>query len=198
MGSAKRVLRAALLGGLVGLGPLAAPFACEAPADAEISEPDRQRLAGLETSRQRGLGAALLAGSPADRQALSALFAAGQAPADPLPDGDYRCRVLKLGGLLPLTVYGYFDCTVSAGAIEKLTGSQRFSGTLTPASDGGFLYAGALHYGDEAPIAYGADAERDQVGCLYRVGGDGERYRLELPSPHFESVHDIVELVPES
>jgi len=181
---------------------LSAPFAPRpgpaAPPPAGALPLPGRKLGGPLPPPPPGLGRALLAGSPADRQALSALFAAGQAPADPLPDGDYRCRVLKLGGLLPLTVYGYFDCTVSAGAIEKLTGSQRFSGTLTPASDGGFLYAGALHYGDEAPIAYGADAERDQVGCLYRVGGDGERYRLELPSPHFESVHDIVELVPES
>ena len=59
------------------------------------------------------------------------------------------------------------------------------------------FYRGALHYGDEQPMAYDADPERNQVGCIYRVSGTGpEIYRLELPLPRFESTHDVIELVP--
>ncbi len=57
------------------------------------------------------------------------------------------------------------------------------------------FFVGALHYSDEDPIAYGNDPERDQVGCIYKLAG-AERYRLEMPSPRFESVHDVIELVP--
>jgi len=46
--------------------------------------------------------------SAADRAALSALFAPGGEALAAIPDGKYRCRTLKLGGLLPLTVYDYF------------------------------------------------------------------------------------------
>ena len=113
-----------------------------------------------------------------------------------MPAGDYRCRTIKMGGGVPLTVYGFFACEVDEAAdgyqaILKTSGSQRFSGTLTP-SAGGLFYLGALNYADEDPIAYGVNAERDQVGCLYR---SGDSYVLELPSPQFESVHDVIELV---
>ena len=40
------------------------------------------------------------------------------------------------------------------------------------------------------------EGERDQIGCLYGVAGDTPRYVLELPSPRFESVHDLIVLEP--
>ena len=102
-----------------------------------------------------------------------------------------------MGGLLPLVTYPFFDCAISADGtvIEKLTGSQRFKGDLRPA-DSGLFYWGALHYGDEEPFGYGAEPERNQVGCLFKIEGEPARYRLEMPFPRFESTHDVIELVP--
>ena len=191
-----RKIAAGLMATVLAL-PMAAPLACSVPGDAEITQYDGDRMTGFDAARTRGLGEALLSDSAEDRAIVSALFASGETPISVMPDGKYRCRTIKLGGLLPLVTYGYFDCAVSdkGTVIEKLTGSQRFKGTLSP-SDGGFFYVGALHYGDEQPIAYDSNAERNQVGCLVKVNGKPVRYRLELPFPQFESTHDVIELVP--
>lgn len=177
--------------------PASVSWACMVPDTAPIDQFDGDRMTGFDAARTRGLGEALLSDSAGDRSIVSALFAPGETPISTLPDGDYRCRTIKLGGLLPLTAYGFFDCAVSdnGATIEKLTGSHRFKGQLV-ASDGGLFYWGALHYGDEQPMAYGAEAESNQVGCLVRVSGKPVRYRLELPFPRFESTHDVIELVP--
>lgn len=187
---------AGLLAALLAV-PVVAPLACEVPAEAAIDQLDGDRMSGFEAARIRGLGEALLSDSAEERAIASALYAPGDTPITTIPDGAYQCRTIKLGGLLPLTAYGYFNCAISGDGtiIEKLTGSQRFKGDLLP-SDGGLFYWGALHYGDEEPFAYGADPERNQVGCLYKVDGKLVRYRLEMPFPLFESTHDVIELVP--
>ena len=185
------------MAGLLALQPLAAG-ACDVPDDVTVSEADSDRMFDFFRARSQGLAEALLSPSADDRALVASLFATGDRYIDAIPDGDYRCRTIKLGGLLPLTAYDYFDCTISKGGtrIEKTTGSQRFSGILRPAGQAVF-YRGALHYGDERPMAYDADPERNQVGCIYRVSGTGpEVYRLELPLPLFESTHDVIELVP--
>jgi hypothetical protein len=41
---------------------------------------------------------------------------------------------------------------------------------------------------------YGRDANRDMAGIVQRIGP--RRWRLVLPYPHFESLLDVVELVP--
>ena len=190
-------LLAITMAALVAIEPVAA-LACTMPAGVEISASDARRIEDFAQSRSQGLAEALVAESATDRALVSGLFARGDGAIDAIPDGDYRCRTIKLGGLLPLTAYGYFDCTISKGGsrIEKTTGSQRFSGILRPTGEAVF-YRGALHYGDEQPIAYDADPERNQVGCIYGVAGDGPpSYRLELPAPLFESTHDVIELVP--
>ena len=192
----RRQAAAGILTGLLAL-PVVASLACEVPAEAAIDQLDGDRMTGFETARIRGLGEALLSDSAEERAVVSALYAPGDVPISAIPDGAYRCRTIKLGGLLPLTAYGYFDCEITGDGtvIEKLTGSQRFKGDLLP-SDGSLFYWGALHYGDEGPVAYGADPERNQVGCLYKVEGKPVRYRLEMPFPLFESTHDVIELVP--
>lgn len=177
-------------------GAMGEALSCTAPAEA-LDARDTARIEDFVQSRTRGLAEAML-GPEADRETVSALYAPGIEAIETLPDGDYRCRTIKMGGISPLIVYGYFDCTVSEDAtrIDKTSGSQRFSGDLTP-SAGGLFYRGALHYGDEQPIAYGSDAERNQVGCLYQVAGKPRRYLLELPSPQFESTHDVIEMIPD-
>ena len=176
----------------------ASTLACQVPDTAPISPFDADRMTGFDVARTRGLAEALLSDNATDRALVSALFAPGETPISQVPDGAYRCRTLKLGGLLPLTAYSFFACSISDDGtrIEKLTGSQRFSGKLLPSDGGGLFYWGALHYGDETPMDYDADAERNQVGCLYKVEGKPARYRLELPFPRFESTHDVIELVP--
>ncbi|WP_417310575.1 DUF4893 domain-containing protein [Devosia sp.] len=193
----KRLIATALLLALTSTTAIAQTRSCDVGADVELSSDDEARFANFFASRSKGLAEALTADSAEDRRLVSGLMAPDRAVAEGLPDGAYRCRTIKLGGLLPLTPYGWFACTIGEGGttIEKTSGSQRFSGALYPA-DGALAYVGASHYADEAPRAYGDDPERDQIGCLYGVAGDTPRYVLELPSPHFESVHDLIVLEP--
>ncbi len=186
---------AACLASLMAL-PMIAPLACAVPEGAELSEADNTRMGAFETSRIRGLGEALLGTEANERAIVSALFATGTDPIKTIPDGNYRCRTIKMGGILPLVTYNYFACTISQDGtrIEKTSGSQRFTGTLTPSGDALF-YQGALHYNNDPAMDYGDDPEMDQVGCLYKVR-DEAVYRLEKPYPLFESTHDVIELIP--
>lgn len=188
-------LGAASLAALLAL-PMVAPLACAVPETAELTKPDSNRMSQFEPSRVRGLGEALLSTDADARAILSALFAPGTEPIDTIPDGNYRCRTIKLGGILPLTAYGYFACRISADGttIEKTSGSQRFTGSLAPSGDALF-YQGALHYNDDPAGSYGANPDMDQVGCLYKVK-DQAVYRLEKPYPLYESTHDVIELIP--
>lgn len=164
---------------------------------------DRVRLGSVAAAWEEGLAAA--------RQAAPAEVAAGGALFDPRvvlpnampPAGTYRCRIVKLGakspGLLAYVAYPGFACRVSAGdrerRIAKLTGSQRFVGVLRPARDDRAMFLGTLRYGDEArALPYGRDRQRDMAGWVERIGD--KRWRLALPYPAFESVVDVVELVP--
>jgi len=119
------------------------------------------------------------------------------------PAGDYRCRVLKVGGqgegLLDYVAYPFFDCRISAGVgamdFVKQTGSQRPVGRLFPDSDRRFVFLGTLQLGDEQGVLrYGHDRQRDMIGLLERIGE--RRWRLAFPYPAFESTLDVLELVP--
>jgi len=119
------------------------------------------------------------------------------------PAGDYQCRVVKVGakseGLLDYIAYPRFDCRITAvgGAMEfvKLTGSQRPVGRLFADSDRRLVFLGTLQLGDERGILrYGHDRQRDMIGHLERVGE--RRWRLAFPYPAFESLLDVIELVP--
>ncbi|NGP16708.1 DUF4893 domain-containing protein [Devosia chinhatensis] len=114
--------------------PVLAPTACTVPDGVDLSTVDAERMENYETSRVRGLAEAMLGTFEKERAAVAAVFSPDTEEFGAIPDGTYQCRTLKLGGLLPLTVYGYFDCDVSGDGsrIEKVSGSQRFTGTLTP------------------------------------------------------------------
>ncbi|MBX3566084.1 MAG: DUF4893 domain-containing protein [Sphingomonas sp.] len=120
-----------------------------------------------------------------------------------LPPGKYRCRTFKLGAsgtaMREFTTYPAFDCEVSEGgkidSLHKLNGVQRPVGMLFPETDARTIFLGTLILGDEtSPLRYGLDARRDMIGYVERIGE--RRWRLVLPRPHFESVLDIIELVP--
>jgi hypothetical protein len=110
--------------------------------------------------------------------------------------GEWRCRVLKLGGQTALAVYADFKCRITDDAeglrLEKLTGSQRTAGTFYDIGGKRLGYAGAEAWAQERPLRYGMDLQRDQVGYLVPVSA--ERMRLEMPLPLRESQFDILEL----
>jgi hypothetical protein len=45
-------------------------------------------------------------------------------------------------------------------------------------------------------MQYGVDKDRDVAGFVERIGPN--RWRLVMPRPHFESIVDVMELVPAS
>ncbi|HEX8532654.1 MAG TPA: DUF4893 domain-containing protein [Allosphingosinicella sp.] len=119
------------------------------------------------------------------------------------PDGVYRCRTIKIGGqrqgMLDYVAYPAFDCRVRRedGLISfaKLTGSQRPIGYVLPTAGERMIFLGTLQLGDETrALEYGRDRERDMAGIVERIGE--RRWRLVFPRPHFESMTDILELVP--
>lgn len=178
--------------------PIVSPLACSVPEDIELSVDDEDRMRNFDLARAQGLAEALVAESADERETVSWLFSQGFEAIETIPDGDYRCRTIKLGGISPLVVYDFFDCQISGDGtrIEKTSGSQRFNGDLIPVGQALF-YQGAGHYNDDPLLSYGEDPEQNQVGCLYRVGGGDGQYRLELPFPLRESTHDVIELVPQ-
>jgi len=117
--------------------------------------------------------------------------------------GKYLCRTIKLGaaqeGMLPYIAYGWFRCqvTLSPGGdleLRKITGSQRPVGLICPTGERRTArFVGVLELGGETRTPrYGADAERDLVGLVQRVGD--ESWRVAFPWPAYESKLDILEL----
>jgi hypothetical protein len=120
-----------------------------------------------------------------------------------LPEGQYRCRVIKVGGksagMLDYIEYPTFGCRLRSEngvlSFAKLTGSQRPIGLFLPDNGQRMIFLGTLQLGDESiPLRYGRDRERDMAGVVERVGE--RRWRLALPFPHFESTLDVIELIP--
>ena len=173
-----------------------------AHADGEIDKlmtaADKQRLASFDKTRAEAIAEAKKGGAPEDVATLEKILAGKDLAFSESFDftGNWRCRTVKLGGNLPLTVYGWFKCRVSDDGsgwkLEKLTGSQRTSGAFYSDSDKRLTYIGAAHYADEKPKRYASDPDRDQVAYVLRP--DEKRVRLEFPSPKYESTLDILEL----
>ena len=122
-----------------------------------------------------------------------------------IPSGRYRCRVVKLGaqtaGGIAYDDGRAFDCRITnegeAQSLAKMTGMQRPVGLLFAGDTRRLIFLGTMMLGDEArAIQYGQDGDRDMAGALERIGP--ARWRLVLPYPRFESLTDVVELVPAS
>jgi hypothetical protein len=165
---------------------------------------DRGRLRNWRTAFSQGLQQARTAGHGRAIQAEGTLLmpdaALGGAP---MPPGTYRCRIVKLGairpGMLPFVTYPAFPCRVrpEQGVLgfAKLSGSQRPVGLIFPNDQLRQVFLGSLVLGDETrAMQYGNDPERDLAGFLERIGD--RRWRLLLPRPRFESLVDVVEIVP--
>lgn len=127
----------------------------------------------------------------------TALDGAGPSP------GTYRCRVIKLGakqpGLLGYVAYPAFSCIIAdEGKVQSFTktsGSQRPVGLIFPGDGPRRVFLGTLVLGDEKrALDYGDDPMRDMAGAVERIGPT--RWRMILPYPNYESVMDVIELVP--
>ena len=168
------------------------------------TEDDRGRLRDWRSTLVAALAAARRAGHSAEIAREGALLEPDAAlGGGPIPNGDYRCRVIKLGaqskGLLDYVAYPAFTCRVSVERdlqrLDKLSGSQRYAGLIFPNDAMRQLFLGSLVLGDESrALQYGEDQSRNIAGFVERIGP--KRWRLLMPRPHFESQMDVMELVP--
>ena len=186
------------------LGLLAVLSLCALPVlGQELRPVDRPRIEMFDALLGRALAGAF-AGASAEEAGVLAEALRG-APGAVDPEGDWACRVIKLGGLLPVSVYPPFRCRIAgagqgAWRIEKLTGSQRLEGVIR-LEEGGAVYLGTgfVDGGPAQPYeAFPADEQvavepgqtYPQVG-LFEQAGEGQA-RLWLPQPMFESDFDLL------
>jgi hypothetical protein len=202
----KRAQFGALLSALVIAVAVPAAAKDDIPADwRRVATPDdRVRLRNTRQAWLEALAKARAAGQGRAITAQGVLFDPDRALAGAKPpSGDYRCRVFKLGRQRPgnrdFTAYPAFRCRIDPEgemlSFYKIGGSQRPAGLVF--DDGRYrqIFLGTLSLGDEQnPMDYGRDANRDMAGIVQRIGP--RRWRLVLPYPHFESLLDVVELVP--
>ena len=168
------------------------------------TERDRERLREWRSTWIEALREARAAGHSSEIAREGVLLHPDAALLRPAPPvGDYRCRVIKVGGqgdLLDYIAYPAFRCRIRperGGRLSfvKLTGSQRPIGMIYPDATRRMVFLGTLQLGDERrSLRYGVDPERDMAGIVERIGE--RRWRLVFPRPTFESIVDVLELVP--
>lgn len=199
---------------LSGCAMMAAPTGTISRADAiadgswqsVATAADRARIRDWWPAWEQALASARNGGHGGDVAAEGALLEPLAALPNPhLPPGNYRCRTIKLGSqggsTLSYVAYPYFQCRVEAEqdmfSLTKLTGSQRQTGLIFDDSERRKIFLGTLALGDEArAMDYGADADRNVAGLVERIGP--MRWRIVFPRPAFESIVDVMELVPEA
>jgi hypothetical protein len=169
-----------------------------------VTEDDRVRLRDWRSAFVEGLDQARKAGHSSEVAREGALLDPDAALAGPaIPDGLYRCRVIKLGakgpGNLAYVSYPGFECRIrperTLQRLAKLSGSQRYVGLIFPGDAIRNVFLGTLAFADESrALQYGQDEQRDVAGYIERIGPN--RWRLVMPAPHFESRVDVMELVP--
>jgi hypothetical protein len=171
----------------------------------EVATPDdRERLMNWRSSFVAALKAAKSAGHSAEIAREGPLLDPDAALADPaIPNGIYRCRVIKLGGKAAgnraFAEFPPAPCRVKPERdlhrLSKLGGSQRYLGLIFPDDAIRQVFLGTLVLEDERrALQYGQDEQRDVAGYVERIGAS--RWRLVMPKPHFESQLDVMELVP--
>jgi len=168
------------------------------------TESDRKRLRDWRQTFVAAIDAARKSGHSAEIAREGVLLDPDAAlGGGPIPNGAYRCRVIKVGaksqGMLDYVAYPAFTCSIAAQRdlqqLAKLNGSQRQFGLIFPGDLLRQVFLGTLVLGDETrALQYGQDDSRDVVGYVERIGPN--RWRLVMPSPHFESQLDVMELVP--
>lgn len=174
----------------------ALPALADGAVDKIMTPADKERLAKYGTVRAEAIAEARAGGAPADLAVLDAILVAPQIPFAGLDmTGNWQCRTTKVGGLGALVVYGWFKCKASDDGsgwlLEKTSGSQRTKGRFYDDTERRLIYLGSFFVSGEAPKPYGSGPESDQVGYAFRTA---ERsWRIEMPSPYYESKLDIME-----
>lgn len=205
-----RLALSALLLSLTGCSVMEPPLqvvpSTERDWRAVATQSDRARLRDWRSAFTSALAAARASGHADDIAREGVLLQPDAAlGGGPIPNGMYRCRVIKVGaksqGMLDYVAYPYFRCRVQQErqlqGFAKLTGSQRQVGLILPGDPMRQVFLGTLMLGDEdRAMQYGVDPERDVAAFVERI--EPERWRMVMPSPHFESQLDVMELVPAS
>lgn len=170
-----------------------------------ISENDRVRLRDWRKTFEAALAQAKTKGHSVEIAREGPVLDPDAAIAGPsIPNGMYRCRVIKLGakdpGNLDYASYGPFTCRVrqerELQRLGKLNGPQRYVGLIFLGDPIRNVFLGTLVLADETrALQYGQDEPRDVAGYVERIGPG--RWRLVMPQPHFESRLDVMELAPQ-
>jgi len=164
---------------------------------------DAKRLREWRDSFTKGLARARAAGHGSAIAREGRLLDPDAAIPGAIPNGPYRCRIIKLGakreGLLDYIAYSGFACRIrqerDVQGFAKLSLSQRQVGLILPGDALRSVFLGTLVLGDETrAMQYGRDPERDVAGWVERI--EPNRWRIILPAPSFESLVDVVELIP--
>lgn len=173
---------------------------------ATATDQDKERIRNWYSSWTAALADARAKGYGANIEREGVLLQPAAALPNPhLPPGEYRCRTVKVGtqgrGTIGYIAYDWFRCRVAPEqglmSMTKLTGSQRPVGLIFPDGLKRQVFLGTLVLGDESmAVSYGSDRMRDMAGLVERIGDN--RWRLVLPSPAYESLLDVIELVPAS
>ena len=164
--------------------------------DKRLTPFDKERLAKVEETVALALAEARAGGTQEDVTILDAALAGNALPLAEgyAPNGTWKCRTIKAGGTLPLTVYPWFACRISEdGAgwqMEKLTGSQRTKGMFYTLSATRLAYLGAGYVTGEKPRVYGQDAKENQVAIVERRAKN--KLVFLFPAPQYESKLDIL------
>lgn len=191
----------------------AAALACLLPAaglsqqlrdGTPIHADDTRRLAEYHAAAGEALLEAFGGGDPGDLAVLADVLQGNALPPDQARKamvGDWSCRMIKMGRLLPITVYQPFRCRIgSDGSLEKLTGSQRTKGRIHRDGDR-LVYLGTGFIAGDRPPAYAdlppfsdaSDPQRvPEAGLVEMV--DASRGRVMFPDPYLESRFNILAL----
>jgi Domain of unknown function (DUF4893) len=165
---------------------------------------DQKRLRDWRSEFVAAVTAARRAGHGADVDREGALLQPDAALAGAaIPNGLYRCRLVKVGakgpGDVAYAAKPFFTCRVSQeGSVQglvKVGGPQRIMGLVFAGDPVRQVFLGTLMLPDESrAMQYGADENRDIAGYVERIGP--ARWRLVMPAPHFASLLDVLELAP--
>lgn len=159
---------------------------------------DLRRLSGLDRDLGAALRQAFAEGASDDLDRVAeALRGTPLPPADAkaLMVGAWSCQMIKIGGVVALTVYTPFSCEMDEdGHFQKLTGSQRTVGRVQE-WDGQLIYLGTAYVTGQTPLPYAetpedvspanAGLQAPDAGIVEMTGAD--RGRILLPSPYVES-----------
>lgn len=166
---------------------------------------DVQRLQGLNEAMGEVLRNAFALGEKGDLTILAdALMGKPMSPEDSMAgiSGRWYCRMIKLGGGIPIVVYPDFTCVITEqGKFEKISGSQRTKGKFYLDQDR-LVYLGTGYIAGDAPPAYTElpakispqdyPQRMPEVGVVEMTGKD--KGRILFPSPYLESQMNVLAL----